>query len=612
MPNSVIVPYDVKLNSKKYVILDNSYHEFPVRDVVRPLSTPGGEAEFRDNSNPAWAWWGQSNFEGDSNEDWHGDNGYFQGVGISLDDTGKIANARGFTQRVSDAGNPAGYLILTNLALTRQFLIGKTTGQAWYTDDGVTYTGPTYVAGSAKAATSWAFFRGNLVVAMADGTLRTTTDNGATWAAFPTIVPPSSSSAYLLGTYRNKLYISWGSTLKSWDGTTLTNPSGSTTDVVLEGTPSATAAGAGVLFILTQGNPSRMYMMQGDQLSEMAQWPADFLPDDALFTDTLYVVGGGPDISGGQYGQRWRYTQQGLELDYEFPTIHGVGLDYRIRSLGSKSDQLLFSYNKGFGVGEYASALDTFVDPVLGNSLGSRTNTPDAGAAQVIGILNWKGLTTIGVAGKGIYQESGFCDFQLTSSLFGSTSKRINKMWGTGELTFGQFYPGQSITLEYSKDGAATWSLLGTTSYDSLDPTKTKAYFSFPSNFLSPSLQYRVTGYANNNPLEVADVALSFIEVSANPKRMWRFVIELYGSDDERMLFRDDTEFDRSSKTMKTELDALWNQRFDFEDIFGHVYHVMMPAPHTALSFVNRTADNSDPDSVNGVEAQYTVNLVEV
>lgn len=612
MASDVIVPYDVKLNGKKYIVLDNSYNEAPIRDTVRPFATPGGQAEYRDNSDPAWAWWGQSNWEGDGVEDWKGDKGFFQGVGLDFSDTGKIQNARTFNQRVGESTNPAGYIIFTNLAISRQFALGRTTGLSRYSDDaGITYSA-TAALGGTGVPTSWAYFRGSLIIGMSDGLLRTTTDNGVTWSAYPTLVPPSGASAFVLGSYRNKLYVMWGSVLKAWDGTTLSNPAGSTTDVILEGTPSCAAAGAGVMFIMTQGNPSRMYMMQGDQLSEMAQWTNDFQPEDAVFTDTLYVVGGGPDQSGGQYGQRWRYTAQGLQLDYEFPTIHGTGQDYRIRSLGSRDGGLVFSYNKGFGIGEYDPTLDIYADPILGNNISSRTNTPAAGAAQVIGINTWKGVVTIGVAALGIYVESGYCDFQVTSSLFGSTSKRVNKMWGLCELTFGQLGPGQSITVEYSKDAGANWSLLGTAAYDGADPTKTKAYMNFPASYLSPYLQYRITGYANNQPLQVLDIAFSFIEASANPKRSWRFVIEFYGDADEPMLYRDDTEFERTSKEMKDELDALWNKRFVFEDIFGKTYNVMMPGPHTHLSFVTRVADDSDPNLVTGVEAQYTVNLVEV
>jgi len=280
--------------------------------------------------------------------------------------------------------------------------------------------------------------------------------------------------------------------------------------------------------------------------------------------------------------------------------------------LGARDGQLLYSYNKGYGVGIYDSSLDIYEDPILGNVLSSRTNTPAAGAARVIGIVYWKGNTFIGVTGVGIAKESGFCNFQLTSSLFGSASKRVNKMWGSAELTFAALVAGQSVTLEYSKDGGTTWSLMGTASYNAADPTKTKEYFDFPADYLATVLQYRITGYANNLPLDVLDVSISFIEAAANPKRTWSFIIELYGDAEEPMLFRDDTEFDRTSKQMKDELDALWNKRFAFEDVFGKTWTVMMPSPSTSLSWVVRNAEDADPNSVTGVEAQYTIRLVQV
>ena len=612
MADDVIVPYDVKLNGKKYLILDNSYHEFPVRETVRPGSTPGGDREFRDNDNPAWAWWGQSNWEGEGTEDWEGDGAYYQGVGLTLRDGGRISNAAQFTTWVTDATNVDGYLLFTINNNTRMLIIDKTTGYVNRSDDGIAFTNVGYVNGTSMGVTSYGYFRGSLVVGLTNGTLRTTNDNGLTWVAFPGITPPNGNPVYVLGTYKGKLHLAWGSLLKTWDGTTLANPGASTTDVILEGTPVVAAVGSGVMFILCQGNPSRLFMMQGDQLSEMAQWTTDFQPDDAVFTDTLHIVGGGPAYSGGQYGQRWSYTSLGIELAYDFPEVHGAGVDYRIRSLAARDGQLIFSYNKGYGYGIYDPTLDMYEEPVLGTALSSRTNSPASGAARVIGILFWKDTVFMGITGVGVVKESGYCNVQVTSSLFGASTKRVNKMWGAAELTFAELTTGQSITLEYSNNGGITWNLLGTASYDPLNVSKTQQRFAFPANYLSPVLQYRVTGFANNAPLDILDVSLSFIEVTANPKRMWRFVIELYGDAEEPMYYRDDQPFERTSKQMKDELDALWNKRFTFEDVFGKSYTVMMPAPHTRLAWVTRVAEDADPESVTGVEAQYTVNLVEV
>lgn len=612
MAEDVIVPYDVKLNGLKYLILDNTYNEFPIRETVRPGSTPGGDREFRDNDNPAWAWWGQSNWEGEGSEDWEGDGAYYQGVGLTLEDGGRMSNASQFTTILADATNVDGYLIFTINNNTRLLMIDKTSGYSRYTDDGTTISTAVYVNGTAMGVTSYGYFRGSLIVGLNNGTLRTTNDNGVTWVAYPSLTPPNANPVYVLGAYRGKLHLSWGSILKTWDGTTLANPGASTVDVVLEGTPVVAAVGSGVMFLLCQGNPSRVFMMQGDQLSEMAQWTTDFQPDDAVFTDTLHIVGGGPDISGGQYGQRWTYTSLGIELAYDFPEVHGFGVDYRVRSLAARNGQLLFSYNKGYGFGTYDSTLDVYEQPYLGTALGSRTNSPAAGAARVIGIAYWKGLVFMGVSGVGLVKESGFCNVQVTSSLFGSSTKRVNKMWGTASLTFAELTTGQSITLEYSKNGGITWSLLGTASYDAANISKTQQSFDFPANYLTPVLQYRVTGYANNATMDILDISISFIEVAANPKRMWRFVIELYGDAEEPMFYRDDQPFERTSKQMKDELDLLWNKRFVFEDIFGKSYNVMMPAPHTKMSWVVRNSEDANPDSVTGVEAQYTVNLVQV
>lgn len=605
-----IAPYDVKLNGMKYLVIDGSYHEMPVSSTILPFNSPGGSREFRDNDNPAWSWWGQTLWEGEGQEDWMGDGPYFQGIGLSLFNSGAIANAGTLTSSFADAVNTDGYLTFKANNGDRLVAIGKTDGRVRY-NDGSGWTTGAYTTGSAQGVTSWSSFKGLLYAGHTNGVVRTSADNGVTWIA-STFSAPNSNPVYVLGSYRNKLWMSWAGLIKTWDGSTLADIGPGNTSVTLEGVPVAAAVGSGIMFIICQGNPSRIYVMQGDQLNELSAWPSDFLPDDAIFTDTLYISGGNLDNSGGSYGEIWRLSSLGLELWYTFPMVSGTGIDYRIRSMGVTDGMLLFSWNKGAGFGVYDATLDVYEDPQLGFYLSSRTTSARSGAGRVIGIENYKGLVYVGIAGEGVFVESGYCDFQLTSSLFGAQTKRVNKMWGEAELTFVPLKSGQSITLEYSRDGGVTWSLIGTASYNGADPLNSKAYFDFPANYLSPVLQYRVTGFANNQSLEVLDVSLSFIETTANPKRRWRFQIELYGDDNDPMLYRDDNPFERTSKQMKDELDALWNKRFTFEDIFGKTWTVMMPAPSTHLDFVLRTSEDSNPDSVTGVEARYTVNLVEV
>lgn len=620
MVDEVTVPYDVKLNNLKYLIIDGSYREAPIRETIRPSSTPGGSREFRDNDNPSWAMWGQSNWEGDGVEDWSGDGGFFKGYGLSFQDTGSLTNDSRFGAMYLET-QADGWLMIPALSNTRLIFIGKSDGRVRYVDtlptNAVTY-GPLVNAG--VAVTSWSYFRGVLYVACVNGDIRSSVDAGATWTYATNITPPTASSALILGSYLNKLYVTWGSVIKAWDGTALTNPGGSATDITLEGTPSCAALGAGVFFIMTKGNPSRMYMMQSTTLAEMAQWGDDFQPEDAIFSDTLYVVGGGPDASGGQYGQRWRYLNNGLELDYEVPKILGDGVDYKIRSIASTGQQLLQSYNKGFGVIIYDSTLDIYEDPILGNTIGAISSANAAGTGNVIGIYQWKGETFIGLAGTsaqgaGVYRTdavNNWSNFQVTSSLFGSSSKKVNKMWGWCELTYAPLVAGQSVLIEYSKDAGKSWTVLGTAAYNAADPNKIKDTIYFPANYLAPYLQYRLTGTTNDKQLSILDISLSFIEVASNPKRVWSFTVELYGDANDPMLYRDDTEFERTSKQMKDELDGLWNQRFAFEDLFGKTWTVMMPSPHTRVDTVARSADDADPNSVTGLEAQYQVNLVQV
>lgn len=596
-----VVPYDVQLNGKKYRIIDRSYIEAPIRDTIRPGNTPGGDPTFRDNENPEWAWWGQSEWAGSEVEDWGGNDGFYRGYGCNLDNTGEVHAAKTFTQLLSLPSNTDGLLFFTVQSGDRAVLLDKTSGNAYTTTDLVTTTGPHAIG---AFPTSWAFFRGTLVVACGNGTLKTSTD-GQTWSAFPTLVPPSSNPCYVLGSYLGKLYLAWGNDLYTWDGAAL-----SPKIITLDATPVTAAVGAGVMFIMGQGNPSRMYIANGATISEMAQWPSEFQPDDSIFTDTLYTAGGGPDGAGGQFGHLYRYTALGLELLYDFPAVHGAGVDYRIRSLGVQDNKVLFSYNKGAGYGVYDSSLDVWEDPVLGLWLSSRTNNNFAGAGRVIGIFYFKGTTIIGVTSGGVYKETGYCDFQVTSSLFGSTSKRVNKLWNLCELTFTPLKTGQTVAMEYSTDGGTTWTPM--TMQGGLSVGQTKVLFTFPTNTFSAVMQYRVTGTANNQEMAVVDVSFSFIEASQAPKRRWRFRVDLFGTADEPMPFRDGSLFDRSSIQMKNELDALWNTKFQFIDIFGKTYTVMMPAPAVSVNEVDNLSDDANPDSVTGVDAEYTVNLVEV
>lgn len=605
-----ISPYDVKLNGLKYLVIDSQYQESPVPTTIMPFNTPGGSPEFRDNDMPAWAWWGQTLWEGEGTEDWKGDGPYYQGVGVNLVNSGAIGNAGKFTISLTDTVNTDGYLSFKANSGARLVYVGKTDGKVWY-NDGAGWSAGVYTTGAAQGTTSYSFYRDVIYVGHTNGVVRTSADNGATWIA-STFTAPNANPVYVLGVYKNKLWLSWKGLLKSWDGTTLADIGPGNTAVTLEGVPTTASVGTGMMFIVCQGNPSRIYIMQGDQLNEICQWPSDFLPDDSLFGDTLYISGGNLDITGGSYGEIWKVSSLGLELWYTMPIVNGTGVDYRIRSMAMTDGLVLFSWNKGCGVGVYDPTLDVYEDPQLGFYLGSRTASARTGAGRVIGIDNYKGDLYVGVSGEGVFTETAYCDFQLVSALFGAQTKRVNKMWGEAELTFVPLKVGQSITLEYSRDGGLSWALLGTVSYDAAAPTNSKGYFDFPANYLSPVLQYRVTGYGNNVELEVLDVSMSFIETSANPKRRWKFQVELYGDDQEKMLYRDGNEFERTSKQMKDELDALWNKRFAFEDIFGKTYTVVMPHPNTQLDFVLRTSEDSNPDTVTGVEARYTVNLIEV
>lgn len=598
-----IAPYDIKLNGLKYNIVPATYDEFSIQ-AVKPAATRGGDPEARNNSKPAWAWWSMSYFMGMDVPDWKVDGGFYRALGISLANEGQCAAAYGLTNVLSDTVNVDGYLFI-DFGNGHYLAIGKTDGKAFTSTTLASWTTIGYIsaAGTALAANSWAIYKGVLIVTMSNGTCRTSADYGATWAAFAALTPPNGNSCYVLGTYRSKLYIAWNNDLRTWDGTTLVALA------VLDGTPTCAAVGNGSMFILAQGQPAHMYMAQLDQVVELLQWPGAFQPDDCIYTDTLYISGGALDLSGGYDGQLWKYGTNGLELVFDFPTdIYSAGTDLRIRSLAGVDQQVLFSWNKGAGIGHYDPTLDFLPDPSLGTWLGEKTAANTAGAGKVIGILPVADQTAIGIAGLGIYKTSGFADWELITSLFGSTSKRVGKLWGEVELTHEALQTGQSFTVYYSINGGATWTSLGVSN----TVGGTKAYLDFP-NLNSPVMQLKIVAVAAGADITLLDLSASFIEASANPKRQWNFTIVLEGSDAQPMQFRDGTDFDRSSVTMKHDLDALWNTRFAFEDIFGDTRTVMMPSPHFRVNDIpEKQLNEGDLSTVESVLATYNVHLVEV
>jgi len=598
--NEQIVPYDVKLNSKKYLIIPGTYQMSGVREsMARPGATHGGDPNDRSNEDPSWAWWSQTLWQGDGVDDWSGDGGFVQATGLDLFNDGQATAAAKFFQGQSSTGTDWLFIPLNNTTI---IAINKDTGRAYTATSVLTWTDRGVIGGA--GATSWTFYKGTLIVALTNGDLRTTTD-GITWSAYPILSKPSSNACYLLGVYRSKLYLAWSNDLRTWDGTTLT------VLATVDGTPIAGAVGQGVLFIIAQGTPGHIYMAQADQFVELMQFPSDFQVSDCIFMDTLYVSGGTLDTSGGFSGEIWRLVQNGLEFIYEVPRVSGSGVDYRIYSMYNLSGLLYFSYNSSggnpCGLGIYDPTLDIFVSPRLGSYIGPLA--PAASDGLVKGIGSWKGSLLIGIGGRGIYytDETTKTDFKVTSSLFGSESKRINKMWGWCEITTTALTTGQSVLVEYSIDGGGSWTTLGTHNVVGA----TKAYLSFPANFKSPFLQYRFTGTANSVALAVLDISFSYIEASSNPKRIWRFQLGLQGSADKPMKYRDRTDFERTALQMKSELDALWNTRFSYEDITGTTYNVVMPHVGVVADDIVRTYDQGEQSTMKFVQIKYEVTLVE-
>src|ERR1051326_1330047 len=433
MAGSMVAPYDVKLNGNKYLVVPGTYNEGPDPGTVKPYRTTGGDPESRSNEMAAWAFWAESVWRGEDVEDWReGLGGFYRATGVDISRDGEVGAGAKLVQTLNDATNPDGYLLIP-LSSSTVVAIGKTTGRTWTSPDMVTWTQRNFVSGGSRQTNAWAFYQGKLCVSDSNGDIYTTTE-GITWTNASVslgIVKPSSTSCYVLGTYRSRLYIAWGTDLRYYNGASFQL----TQLVTLEGTPVCAAVGSGSMFILSQGTPSHLYLAQGDNPVELLQWPSNFTADDAVFTDTLYVSGGSPDTSGGWTGEIWRYINNGIEQVYDMPQLFGTGVDYRIRSLGADDMVLLYSVNKLVGYGAHDSSYDLWLDPVLGFAIPAKTAAVQGSTNKTVGILAWGGLTCVGVTGLGLYTTSGFSDWQLTSSLFCSASKRITQMWGFLEVT---------------------------------------------------------------------------------------------------------------------------------------------------------------------------------
>jgi hypothetical protein len=559
---------DILLNAKPYLVERKTYRVSESRTSY-PRTTTGNQPEERHGDN--WSYWVQSDWIGDSQDDWLADGPYSVGYGLDLSVAGQITVAKQLAQTKADTANTGGYVAFSD-GTSKIWFCGKTDGKSYYSSDGTNWTlmapgDATYWAANRKPVSS-TLYAGQWHVGLDNGQVWKLAAGAATWTLATTI---GATNAYLLGSYKGKLYVGTSNALYTWDGASATQLfSGN-----IDGTPSIGAIGNSLLYMFTIGPESKLLMTDSNQLVQIATMPNDFLPKACVYIETLIVVGSLTDDTN-TIGQVWRLEKSGLTPIYEFGDSTA---DYGIRSAYSFGSMIYWGANQKTGLGIYDPRLDIFQDAQMGfyvsSVITSLTNV-------VHGITQFANVVYCGIEAKGVYKQTTPGTFLLTSSMFDGNTKNINKLWGRAEIKHSALVAGQNVTLKTLKDGVTkdTWgtnSTVGTVSY----------IVAGPANYKNPYLQYDISGDANGSALSILDISLAHIEVSDNPKREWDIVFTLEGGDGGQFqIMRDGSSNTRSAQTMLSELNALWNTKTTFDDLDGTQYNVIIKVPQASVNDV--------------------------
>lgn len=551
-------PYDIELGGKGYILMPGGYQmsespkSFPAKGVA-------SSQEFQHPDN--WSYWGQSDWAGEGIKNWTSDGPFETGWGLDLSTPGEIKVARKLTEVLEDPANSGGYVPFA-VGTTRVCFLGKSSGNNFHSVDGTTWTivAPASTLGAGVFPRSVGDLKGVYYVSASNGKLFSTTD-GTTYT--DKLSPGPTTDAWILGSFKSKLYVGYANKLYTYDGTTWTELFANNVD----GTPIAGCVGSGGIYFVTDGPNSRLYLTDGNALHQLAIIQSDFKPKATVFLETVYIFGHNTDDAN-TAGAVWRLTDAGLVPIFEFGDDTA---DFGIRSAILDKAQILWGANRRTGVGVFDPSMDISEEDQRGFYVSS---VASAVTGVVHGIVQFGGRVLVGVQGDGIYRQDTPGTFRVLSCSYDADARNLNKTWGFAEIRHSALTTGQSVTLKTTKNGTTltSWGASSTVG----DEMKIIAG---PSSYKHPFLQYELTGDANGADLKIFDVSLAYIETSDNPKREWDLVLAIEGSSLKPQKLNDRTNNDRTAATMFSDLNALWNTVTTFKDIDNTVYNVVMKMP---------------------------------
>ena len=542
-----------------------------------------------------WGMWSQSDFLGMGRKDWLGDGPFLDGYGLDLSTEGQISVAKQLAQTQSDTNNAGGYVPLVD-GTTRLWMMGKTNGTAYYSADLSTWTSAADQPAASALPTSSGALKGVPYVACSNGALYSL--SGTTWTEKTT--KPLSTAAYILGSFKGKLWVGYANALYYYDGSAWSTTQFSGT---VDGTPIVGAVGNSVLYFVTAGPNARVYMTDGNQLHHVASYPSDFLPKAAVFLETLYLFGHATDDSS-TTGQVWRLEESGMVPIFEY---QDSSADFGIRSAVLDSDRILWGANRKSGIGVFDPSLDIYDDAQMGFYVGPALDTV---TGAIHGIAQFNNTLVCGVESLGIYKEDTPGRFKIRSSRYDADSKNINKLWGFCELKTSELITGQSVTVKTTKDDSTLdeWGIFNTPLLDSTiiqAPSTT-----IDPDYKNPFLQYELTGDAAGSDLDIMDISFANIELPDNPKRVWSLVIVIEGSYDQPQEMLDETLSDRNARQMLSDLVGLWNKKTTFEDVDGTTYNVIFKLPRASMEDIVKVV--ADDGTLDDAVITYACNLIEL
>ena len=583
---------DIQINGKDYLIAPRGYSfTESLRTRPNPTTEPRSLSTLEHQNN--WAYMGQTEFYGMGFPNKLGDGPFKDAYGIDISGTdAHLKVAKNLTLDQADAVNVDGYVGFRigypkgdpNYGHDRVIFVGKTDGKSWSKDcqTGI-WTGTASALGAGVKAVSHGFFNRTTFVGASNGHIFQT-DDGITYTDKGVVAGAPATNCYILGVLKGAMYFGYsdGSLYSMDTGGSFVNlvPAGS-----IGGTPVCGAAGANVLYILTEGPSPQVLFTDGTSLFQNTIIGTDFNPRAAVFLGKLFIFG---DQSFGttKKGAIWTLSANGLAEELSFGDNTE---DQSILSAHIEGEQILWTATGNAatgksGIGVWDPKLDRSPDIFLGFYV---SNVTDYSAGKrVHGVTTGLGVRYAGVEGVGIYKEGSYSTFKLWMGLFGADQRNIRKLWGSAEVHHSTLAAGQTVTISTTKkptDAPTVWGSSSTAGKDSATlPTPGGGYF-------TPFLSVIISGDAAGAALDIYDVALSYIKVPDTVKLEWRIGVAISGHDGfndngewvpaQRQVMRDGTDNTRTSIQMITELKAILNSVVTFQDLDGSEHTVIVKAP---------------------------------